>query len=775
MRDPHRRVALHAVALGVFLLLGAAIAVGCRGSKRPTPPLATVGTAIAAATSAPASGSATSIPPSPAPTAPPADPKLGERLRYEGDFAAAAQVYGEIAAQRQGQQQQDARLAQAQLLTRSGRPADRKPVLEAYIATAGPAADGGDARYLLASTLDDLNDEAGALAGYDAYIAAGGVLSNFARIERAKLLARLGRAAEAEQAATAVIASSDLLPSFLASFTLSMGKAYEQGHNDLAALAWYDRAKTESGDIASASARAGAVRKRLADPAWITDYLLVVRGYPGSGPAPALLDELDAATVPVNDYARGVVDYLAHRNDAARAALVRAIAAGDSAAEASYYLGALDERADDKFAAILDYGRAYQLDPQSSLADDALWWRGRLLEDAGRLDEAATVYQTLVTGYPQSKWRSDAAFRRGLVLYKAANYTAAALTWSQIVPASEGDDALRARFWQGRALVAAKDSLGTPVLEQLAADADARGNFYALRAEVLLGRNIADGSAKTPRTDDTPDWSNIAAYVTGITGGDAATTAPQQAVIDADPQWAMAAALEAVGLRAQSTAVFRSLIPPHAPMNVDRLLHVTQRLQEAGRVSLAARAATTLIASLPLQATPPDDLVRIAYPMAYGDLVIDAAKRENISPLLLLALVRQESLYDADVGSGAGALGLTQVVPGTGTAIADELGVRGFVAGDLFKPKLNLRFGASYLASQVKSFDGNVYEALAAYNGGPGTASNAIAAGGRDVDVDRFVEELEFDETKSYVKLVMENYARYRQLYQGIDHASLPK
>ena len=773
MRDPHRRVALHAVALGVLLALGAVLAAGCRGSKTPAPPLATVGTAIVAATSAPASGSATSIPPSP--TAPPADPKLGERLRYEGDFEAAAQVYGEIAAQKKGQQQQDARLAQAQLLIRSRRPGDTKPVLEAYIATAGPAADGSDARYLLASTLDDLNDEAGALAGYDAYIAAGGVLSNFARVERAKLLARLGRAAEAEQAATAVIASSDLLPSFLASFTLSMGKAYEQGHNDLAALAWYDRAKTESGDVASASARAGAVRKRLADPAWVAEYLLVVRSYPGSGPAAALLDELDAAGVPVSDYARGVVDYLAHRNDAARAAFVRAVTAGDSAAEASYYLGALDERGDDKPAAILDYGRAYELDRQSSLADDALWWRGRLLEGAGRLDEAATVYQTLVTGYPQSKWRSDAALRRGLVLYKAANYTAAAVTWSQLVPASEGDDALRARFWQGRALVAAKDPLGTPVLEQLAADADARGNFYALRAEVLLGRNIADGGARTPRTDDTPDWSNIAAYVTGITGSDAATTAPQQAVIDADPRWAMAAALDAVGLRAQSTAVFRSLIPPRAPMNVDRLLHVTQRLQEAGRVSLAARAATTLIASLPLQATPPDDLVRVAYPMAYGDLVIDAAKRENISPLLLLALVRQESLYDADVGSGAGALGLTQVVPGTGTAIADELGVNGFVANDLFKPKLNLRFGASYLASQLKSFDGNAYEALAAYNGGPGTASNAIAAGGPDVDVDRFVEELEFDETRSYVKLVMENYARYRQLYQGIDHASLPK
>ena len=357
------------------------------------------------------------------------------------------------------------------------------------------------------------------------------------------------------------------------------------------------------------------------------------------------------------------------------------------------------------------------------------------------------------------------------MLYKGAKYADAALAWSLIVPGATGDDAWRARFWQGRALMAQKDPLGTAALDQLIADPDAHDSFYALRAEVLLGRNIG-GERAPKRTDDAPDWAKIAAYITTATGSDPATSAPQQAAVDGDPRWAVAGALDTVGLRAQSSAVFRSLIVSGSTSNADRLFRVTQRFQQAGRTSLAARAATTLIASLPKNSGPPDDLLRIAYPLAYGDLVAKSAKDETISPLLLLSLVRQESFYDADAGSGAGALGLTQVVPGTGESIADRLGVTGFVAKDLFRPKLSLQFGASYLATQLKSFDGNAYHALAAYNGGPGTASNAIDAA-RDDD-DLFVEELEFDETKSYVKLVMQNYARYRQLYEAISRPSLP-
>ena len=756
MAEPRRRLPARAVLVASVIGLAAAACSESTASPTATP----ASSDTPAATSAPQ--------PTPTTTPSPPDPALGDTLRYEGDFEGAIGVYSSIASGGDGAAQQSARLAQAQLLVRVSRPADARPVLDAYLAAAGPAADGSEARYMLASALDDLGDMQGALDNYERYIAANGVLADFARIERAKLLARVGRIPDALAAADAVRASTTLLPEFRSSFTFSFAAALQEGQADAAAIEWYDRARIEGGDAASALARTGAIKRRLGNPAWADDELLAIAAYPEAAVAPDLLDELDAAAVPVSDYVRGVVDYRAGRDEAARVALTSAVAVADHAAEATYYLAALDERAGDYPAAINGYARAHDLDPASPRAADALWWRGRLLESAGRHNEALAVYGALADGYPASKWHADAAFRRGLALYRAGNYAGAAVTWGSIVPASSGEDAARARFWQGRALLAERDALAAPVLQKLIDDTDmgTMGSYYALRAEVLLRRNeTREGTSNLD--GGAIDWQKIASYVQAGTGIDPQAADP---ALKSDVRWNTAAALDDVGLHAQSDAVYRSMLGEDA----GDLFYAAQRLDGEGRTSLASRAATMLIAKFGKPGEqPPDDLLRVAYPLAYGDLASAAATDEHVPPLLLLALVRQESFYDAQAGSSAGALGLTQVIPSTGAAIADGLGMTAFTASDLYRPKLSLRFGANYLSDQLRHFDGNAYHALAAYNGGPGAATAAQNSAGGDEDL--FVEDLEFDETQQYVRRVMENYARYRQLYQAIGRPSLPR
>src|SRR5581483_9838516 len=100
-------------------------------------------------------------------------------------------------------------------------------------------------------------------------------------------------------------------------------------------------------------------------------------------------------------------------------------------------------------------------------------------------------------------------------------------------------------------------------------------------------------------------------------------------------------------------------------------------------------------------------------------------------------------------------------------------GVQNFTADDLYRPHVSIEFGANYLGQQLSDLGGDAYRALAAYNGGPGAVANAAKTAGNDEDL--FVEDLEFDETKTYVKRVMENYARYRQLYEKLDRPSLPE
>jgi soluble lytic murein transglycosylase len=152
-------------------------------------------------------------------------------------------------------------------------------------------------------------------------------------------------------------------------------------------------------------------------------------------------------------------------------------------------------------------------------------------------------------------------------------------------------------------------------------------------------------------------------------------------------------------------------------------------------------------------------------------LIESAEAAEGVSPLAMLALIRQESFFDPLAGSGAGAVGLTQVIPSTGREIAGELGRSDFDEQELFRPEVSILFGAHYLGNQLAAFEGNLYYALAAYNGGPGNAQRWEAAAGGDVDL--FLEESDFSEPKLYVRRVMENLAVYRYLYGGAAGPSL--
>lgn len=115
--------------------------------------------------------------------------------------------------------------------------------------------------------------------------------------------------------------------------------------------------------------------------------------------------------------------------------------------------------------------------------------------------------------------------------------------------------------------------------------------------------------------------------------------------------------------------------------------------------------------------------------------VTEAARRRNIDPKLLHALIAVESAYQARAVSPAGAGGLTQLMPAT----AKALGV-----ADRFEPSANLAGGADYLARQLLRF-GDVRLALAAYNSGP----DRVARLGRVPNI---------PETQAYVSAVVECY-----------------
>jgi soluble lytic murein transglycosylase len=174
-------------------------------------------------------------------------------------------------------------------------------------------------------------------------------------------------------------------------------------------------------------------------------------------------------------------------------------------------------------------------------------------------------------------------------------------------------------------------------------------------------------------------------------------------------------------------------------------------------------AADVIVASGVATQNAPAYLARLRYPIHYQDLVVAQAAEYGFDPLLMFALIRQESLYNTQAVSSAGARGLTQVMPATGQAIANEVGDSGFQTGMLFRPYKGIEFGAHYLAEQLRRFDGNAAPALASYNAGPGRALDWYGIAGGEVDL--FVTTITISETRTYVQRIYSHYAIYRALY----------
>jgi soluble lytic murein transglycosylase len=127
-------------------------------------------------------------------------------------------------------------------------------------------------------------------------------------------------------------------------------------------------------------------------------------------------------------------------------------------------------------------------------------------------------------------------------------------------------------------------------------------------------------------------------------------------------------------------------------------------------------------------------------------------------------MIRQESLFEGFVRSTAGARGLMQIIPSTAANIAGELGWPfDYVEDDLYRPDVSIRFGTHYLAGNLRLTEGDPFEALAAYNAGPGNAMAWKELSGGDPDL--YLEVIRFDETRLYIRNIYEIFVIYRRLY----------
>ena len=160
-----------------------------------------------------------------------------------------------------------------------------------------------------------------------------------------------------------------------------------------------------------------------------------------------------------------------------------------------------------------------------------------------------------------------------------------------------------------------------------------------------------------------------------------------------------------------------------------------------------------------LKSTP--EFGQAIYPFPFPDLILGWANERNLNPLLVTALVRQESRFQADIQSVVGAVGLMQVMPETGEWISQQLGEDSYT---LSAPADNVKYGTWYLDFTHRQYDDNSLFAVASYNAGPGAVSSWIEEG-KFTNSDDFVDNIPYPETKGYVESVLGGYWNYLRLY----------
>jgi soluble lytic murein transglycosylase len=466
-------------------------------------------------------------------------------------------------------------------------------------------------------------------------------------------------------------------------------------------------------------------------------------------------------------------------------------------AQAAFLTGKAFEASGDPASAYNWYTATVQTYPQSPEAPEAMRRAGDALVDQAAWDAALGTFQQGIAQYPNTPETDKARISAGLLAYRLEQKDLALQLLSPLDARQALSPTLKAQaaFWAAKV----QKSLGNPGWQSglLKVTANAPGSYLDFRARSLLSGEPDGGPVAPTFTQSSvlPDSfgvqydkeanerRDLLTWAANITSTNTltstptvnATLSPQSSVLSPDamtqrlvddPEMQRAVALVRLGDERGGYAAVRALAERlRDEKDASGLAQLVIYLRYHAVPRTAMRAADELAGLAggdPLKL--PTLLLKTLYPTPYSDLVTQEARQRDIDPLVVYALMRQESEFVPGALSHADARGLAQVIPSTAQGIADQLGDKDYRAADLYLPYVSIRYGTYYLASNMPQFDRKLLPTLAAYNGGPGNADRWLS-GSALFDPDLYVPRIDLFETGDYLERVYENYGYYRQIY----------
>ena len=358
---------------------------------------------------------------------------------------------------------------------------------------------------------------------------------------------------------------------------------------------------------------------------------------------------------------------------------------------------------------------------------------GRMAIAFRRFKEAKAHFQAQLFENPLGTGRDDALWGLGWVAYRTGNYDEARQYFDNLFNESPfGPKAAASLFWAAQSA----RKLGLEELafsEWMALIERFPTTYYAARAQA--------------RVYERPDL--------GIRVAAATLAQPIQ-----PPKLSEALTLFKSNQPSAARTALREWLPDARKLSSPQHLAQARDLAlEVGDRNLSGKFSGILGRTYPFDHPNAARILGSNFRSPHLGLLKRKAKERGLAPDIVIGLSRQESALNPNAVSPVGALGLMQLMPATAQSMAPK--GRVWSRKDILNPSINIPLGVRYLRSMLRQFDGQLEYALAAYNAGPGAASRwRKRYRGEEIEV--FVEEIPYDETRQYVHKVFSWRLKYK-------------